>query len=79
VPLIQARIRYVLMDRCHDKGDKIVIFYRLKHSETKWWTRSIDETSEAILLLALLQSKSVALEGSFQSLHIDHNNSYYHR
>jgi len=37
--------------------DKIVI---LKHSETKWRTRSTEKISEVI------QSNSVALEGSYQ-------------
>jgi len=45
--------------------DRIVI---LKHSEIKWWTRSNDKISEVISLFASLQSNSVALEGSCQSM-----------
>jgi len=41
--------------------DKIVI---LKHSETKWQTRSNDKISEVISRNTSIQSNSVALEGS---------------
>jgi len=44
--------------------DKIVI---LKHSETKWRTRSIDKISEVISLFAWVQSNSVDIEDSCQS------------
>ena len=45
--------------------DKIDI---LKHSETKWRTRSNDKISEVISHFASVQSNSVALEGSCQSM-----------
>jgi len=39
----------------------------MKHSETKWWTRSTDKIWEVISHFASVQSNSVALEGSCQS------------
>jgi len=45
--------------------DNIVI---LKHFETKWRTRSNDMISEVISLFATIQSNSIALEGSCQSM-----------
>jgi len=45
--------------------DKIDI---LKHSETKWRTRSNDKISEVISHFASVQSNSVDSEGSCQSM-----------
>ena len=40
----------------------------IKHSETKWWTRSTDKISEVISQFESIQSNSVTLEGSCQSM-----------
>ena len=45
--------------------DKIVI---LKHSEIKWRTRTNDKISEVISNFTSVQSNSVDLEGSCQSM-----------